>query len=64
MDHHILLCDGSYTPITLLPIEIPEYLGNMQNFSAPSINRIDNNQVVVSFRYNEYDTGLGIEEYS
>lgn len=35
MDNHILLCDGSYTPITLLQIEIPEYLGDKQNFSSP-----------------------------
>lgn len=26
-DYHILLSDGSFTPITLLNIEIPTYLG-------------------------------------
>ena len=59
LDNHILLCDGSYTPITLLPIEIPGHLGGMQNFSAPSISRVDNELIVVSFRHNEIDMGLG-----
>jgi len=52
LDNHILLCDGSYTPITLLRFELPEYLGGKQNFSSPSISRVDNTQIVVSFRSN------------
>ena len=64
LDNHILLCDGSFTPITLLPIDLPAHLGNMQNFSAPSITRVNNTLAVISFRHNEYNFGLGKEEYS
>jgi len=64
VDNHIPLCDGSFTPITLLPIEIPEHLGNMQNFSAPSISRVNNTLAVISFRHNELDLGHGKEEFS
>lgn len=64
LDNHILLCDGSFTPITLLPIEIPYHLGQMQNFSAPSISRVNNTLAVISFRHNELDLGLDKEEYS
>ena len=28
-DNYILLCDGSFTPITLLPFDLPEHLGQM-----------------------------------
>lgn len=36
-DNHILLTDGSFTPITLLPFKLPEHLAHLSNFSAPSI---------------------------
>ena len=63
-DSHLLLCDGSFTPISLLPIELPNHLGKMANFSSPSFQRINNTMAIVSFRHNEYDASLEQDTYS
>lgn len=64
MDNHILLCDSSFAPITLLPFNLPGHLGGMTNFSAPSISRVNNTLIVVSFRHHTLDMGMGKEKYS
>lgn len=61
---YLMLCDGSYTPLTLLPIELPSHLGQMTNFSSPSIQRLNSTTAVISFRHNELNVATNMEEYS
>lgn len=62
--NYLMLCDGSYTPLTLLPIELPSHLGQMSNFSAPSIQRLNSTTALISFRHNELNLATNMEEYS
>ena len=62
--NHLMLCDGSYTPLTLLPIDLPSHLSTMTNFSAPSFQRVNNTHAVISFRHNELNVATNKEEYS
>lgn len=64
LESNVMLTDDSMTPLSILPLQMPESLGGiMGNYTSPQLTRI-NDTVAISFEHMNETQANGTYEFS
>ena len=64
LESNVMLTDDSMTPLSILPLQMPESLGGiMGNYTSPQLTRI-NETVAISFEHMNETQANGTYEFS